>query len=147
MASGSHAVVEHELDTLLHSAGAGIPASQPLGACCLVRAGEYVAVEKVEGVLKGCALAEQVWVYGNSFESCLVAVVVPQHKALMAWADKAGLQGTFEVRVWLPMLLSELGWVWTWDVAGLIGPPIVQHPSSTFGLKNLLCWVLFLGLC
>jgi long-chain acyl-CoA synthetase len=64
-----------------------------------VPAGEYVAVEKIESVLKGCGLVEQVWVYGNSFESCLVAVVVPQEKSLKAWADKAGLKGTFEVRV------------------------------------------------
>jgi long-chain acyl-CoA synthetase len=64
-----------------------------------VPAGEYVAVEKIESVLKGCGLVEQVWVYGNSFESCLVAVVVPQEKSLKAWADKTGLNGTFEVGV------------------------------------------------
>lgn len=57
-----------------------------------------MAVEKVESVLKTCPLVEQIWVYGNSFESCLVAVVVPQKKALMAWAAKHGLQGTYEVR-------------------------------------------------
>jgi hypothetical protein len=63
-----------------------------------VAAGEYVAVEKIESVLKTCPLAEQVWAYGNSFESCLVAVVVPKQKPLMAWADKQGLQGSYEVR-------------------------------------------------
>jgi long-subunit acyl-CoA synthetase (AMP-forming) len=57
-----------------------------------------VAVERVESVLKNCPLAEQVWVYGNSFESCLVAVVVPKEKALLAWADKQGLEGTYTVR-------------------------------------------------
>jgi len=30
----------------------------------------------------------QIWVYGNSFESFLVAVVVPQRKALEDWAVK-----------------------------------------------------------
>jgi long-chain acyl-CoA synthetase len=63
-----------------------------------VAAGEYVAVEKIESVLKDCPVAEQVWAYGNSFESCLVAVVVPKQKPLMAWADKQGLQGSYEVR-------------------------------------------------
>lgn len=58
-----------------------------------------MAVERVESVLKNCPLAEQVWVYGNSFESCLVAVVVPKEKALLAWADKQGLQGTYQVRL------------------------------------------------
>jgi len=55
-------------------------------------------VEKIESVLKACPLVEQLWVYGNSFESCLLAVVVPQKKGLMAWAAKQGLQGSFEVR-------------------------------------------------
>lgn len=68
-------------------------------ACCYVdAAGEYVAVERVESVLKSCPLAEQVWVYGNSFESCLVAVVVPKEKAVLALADKQGLKGSYKVR-------------------------------------------------
>lgn len=44
--------------------------------------GEYVAVEKLEEVYKKTSLVEQIWVYGNSFESCLVAVVVPKAAAL-----------------------------------------------------------------
>ena len=48
--------------------------------------GEYVAVEKVESSYKTSPLVEQVWVYGNSFESCLVAVVVPSDKNIMEWA-------------------------------------------------------------
>ena len=31
-------------------------------------------MEKVEAVYKKCPLVEQIWVYGNSFESVLVAV-------------------------------------------------------------------------
>jgi len=53
--------------------------------------GEYVAVEKLEGVYKGAPLVEQVWVYGNSFESTLVAVVVPDEKKILAWAASQGL--------------------------------------------------------
>ncbi len=34
-------------------------------------------MEKVEAVYKKSSLVEQIWVYGNSFESILVAVVVP----------------------------------------------------------------------
>jgi long-chain acyl-CoA synthetase len=36
---------------------------------------------------------EQVWVYGNSFKSCLVAVVVPKKEALMDWAKGEGKTG------------------------------------------------------
>jgi len=55
--------------------------------------GEYVAVEKVEGVYKKNLLVEQVWVYGSSFKSCLVAVVVPSEAGLTAWAAAAGVPG------------------------------------------------------
>lgn len=56
-------------------------------------AGEYVAVEKIESVLKGCGLVEQVWVYGNSFKSTLVAVVVPKPDAIKDWAKANGKTG------------------------------------------------------
>jgi long-chain acyl-CoA synthetase len=45
--------------------------------CSCASAGEYVAVEACESTLKKCPMVDQVWVYGNSFESCVVAVVVP----------------------------------------------------------------------
>ena len=44
------------------------------------------------------ARAQQVWVYGNSFESVLVAVVVPDEKKLLAWAKGEGLPQDFKVR-------------------------------------------------
>ena len=58
-------------------------------------AGEYIAVEKVEAVYKKCPLVEQIWVYGNSFESTLVAVVVPNEDALKSWAAQSGVKGDF----------------------------------------------------
>lgn len=38
----------------------------------------------------------QIWVYGNSFESFLVAVVVPERKPLEDWAAANNLSGDFE---------------------------------------------------
>ena len=49
--------------------------------------GEYVAVEKVESAYKKDQFVEQIWVYGNSFENCLVAVVVPAETKLREWAQ------------------------------------------------------------
>lgn len=39
---------------------------------------------------------DQVWVYGNSFESFLVAVVVPEKQALEDWATLNNKTGGFE---------------------------------------------------
>ena len=58
--------------------------------------GEYIAVEKVEEVYKKCSSVEQIWVYGNSFESSLVAVVVPKPSALQHLAANAGVTGSPE---------------------------------------------------
>lgn len=41
-------------------------------------------------------LVAQVWVYGNSFESQLVAVAVPNKDGLEAWAKSSGAAGQVE---------------------------------------------------
>jgi long-subunit acyl-CoA synthetase (AMP-forming) len=55
--------------------------------------GEYIAVEKLEGIYKKASSVEQVWVYGNSFKSTLVAVVVPKPDAIKDWAKANGKTG------------------------------------------------------
>lgn len=50
--------------------------------------GEYIAVEKVESAYQKAAAVNQIWVYGNSFKSFIVAVVVPD----ALWA-KSALKG------------------------------------------------------
>ena len=62
----------------------------------LCDAGEYVAVERLEEAYKVESLVEQVWVYGNSFESALIAVVVPEKAGLQQWASRAGVRGSYE---------------------------------------------------
>ena len=44
--------------------------------------GEYVAPERIEGTIKKASVVQQVFVHGNSFESCVIAVVVPDEKIL-----------------------------------------------------------------
>ncbi|CAN6459908.1 unnamed protein product [Victoria cruziana] len=48
--------------------------------------GEYVAVENVENIYSRCPAISSIWVYGNSFESFLIAVVVPNKEVLENWA-------------------------------------------------------------
>jgi long-chain acyl-CoA synthetase len=56
--------------------------------------GEYIAAEKLEQVYSECSLVEQVWIYGNSYENTLVAVVVPDEKSFKSFAQQAGAQGS-----------------------------------------------------
>ncbi|EIE18699.1 long chain acyl-CoA synthetase 4 [Coccomyxa subellipsoidea C-169] len=44
--------------------------------------GEYIAPERIEGALKKASAVQQVYIHGNSFESSLVAVVVPTEAEL-----------------------------------------------------------------
>jgi len=52
--------------------------------------GEYVAVEYLEGVYKRCPYVAQVWVYGNSFQRYLVALIVPDWEMLGPFLEKNG---------------------------------------------------------
>ena len=66
-----------------HFTGAKIQEMDETHTSCLMScAGEYVAPERIEGTLKKASVVQQVYVYGNSFESCVVAVVVPDEKVL-----------------------------------------------------------------
>eukprot|EP00250_Pteridium_aquilinum_P007552 c1723_g1_i1 orf=521-2539(-) len=55
--------------------------------------GEYVAVEHLEMVYGMSLYVDSIWVYGNSFESSLIAVVVPNEQSLQAWATANGVKG------------------------------------------------------
>ena len=53
--------------------------------------GEYVAVERVEANYKKLPIIQQIFAYGNSMESVLVAVVVPEEPLLVEAAKKNGI--------------------------------------------------------
>jgi len=52
--------------------------------------GEYVAAEKIENVYAHSALIGQNFVYGDSYQSCLVAIVVPDEEVVKKWAEDSG---------------------------------------------------------
>jgi long-chain acyl-CoA synthetase len=52
--------------------------------------GEYVAAEKIEGALQRSHLVAQVFVYGDSLHSVLLAVVVPSEDGAKSWAKAHG---------------------------------------------------------
>eukprot|EP00047_Mylnosiga_fluctuans_P017984 m.66010 g.66010 ORF g.66010 m.66010 type:complete len:695 (-) comp7368_c1_seq2:51-2135(-) len=57
--------------------------------------GEFVAAEELENVFGKSKYISQIWVYGNSFQVCLVAVIVPNKDVIMEWAAANGVQGDF----------------------------------------------------
>lgn len=52
--------------------------------------GEYISLGKVETELKTCPVVENICIYGNSFQSYLVALVSPNSKKLSAMAAEIG---------------------------------------------------------
>ncbi|XP_077251277.1 long chain acyl-CoA synthetase 4-like [Tasmannia lanceolata] len=55
--------------------------------------GEYVAVENLENIYGSVPEVDSIWIYGNSFESFLVAVANPNQQALERWAQENGHTG------------------------------------------------------
>ncbi|PIN15559.1 Long-chain acyl-CoA synthetases (AMP-forming) [Handroanthus impetiginosus] len=57
--------------------------------------GEYVALEYLEKVYGITPIVEDIWVYGDSFKSMLVSVVVPNEENTKKWAQQNGYKGSF----------------------------------------------------
>ncbi|KAE9606449.1 putative long-chain-fatty-acid--CoA ligase [Lupinus albus] len=53
--------------------------------------GEYIAPEKIENAYAKCKFVAQCFVYGDSLNSSLVAVVSVDHDVLKAWAASEGI--------------------------------------------------------
>ncbi|XP_070802385.1 long-chain-fatty-acid--CoA ligase 5 [Pituophis catenifer annectens] len=58
--------------------------------------GEYIAPEKIENVYIRSSSVAQVFVHGDSLQSFLVGIVVPDEETLPAFAENLGVKGSFE---------------------------------------------------
>ncbi|XP_022156999.1 long chain acyl-CoA synthetase 1 isoform X2 [Momordica charantia] len=57
--------------------------------------GEYIALEYLENVYSITPIVEDIWIYGNSFKSMLVAVVVLHEENTKRWAKSNGFLCSF----------------------------------------------------
>ncbi|XP_054819589.1 long chain acyl-CoA synthetase 1-like isoform X2 [Prosopis cineraria] len=74
--------------------------------------GEYIALEHLENIYGITPIVEDIWVYGDSFKSMLIAVVVPNEEVTKKWAYSKGHTVPFSQLCGLDQLkkhvLSEL---------------------------------------
>lgn len=59
--------------------------------------GEYIVPEKIENIYIRSQYVHQVYVYGESLKSCVVAVVVPDVDVVKCWALENNIPGTLSV--------------------------------------------------
>ncbi|PWA75162.1 long chain acyl-CoA synthetase 1 [Artemisia annua] len=70
--------------------------------------GDYVALEHLEKVYGITPIIEEIWVYGNSFKSSLVAVVVPNQEQADQNGHKSSFSDLFIVTQLRDYILCEL---------------------------------------
>uniref|UniRef100_A0A8D0A2I2 Arachidonate--CoA ligase n=1 Tax=Sander lucioperca TaxID=283035 RepID=A0A8D0A2I2_SANLU len=58
--------------------------------------GEYIAPEKIENVYTRCVPVLQVFVHGDSLQSFLIGIVVPDPEVFVDWAKERGFMGSYE---------------------------------------------------
>ena len=70
--------------------------------------GEYIAPEKIENILALSPMIANCFIYGNSMKNNVVAIVVPEEKWVLGWAETKGLDQNFGALVQNQELKDEI---------------------------------------
>ena len=54
--------------------------------------GEYIAPEKIENIYVRSKYVAQVFIYGNSYKSSLIGIIVPEETVLFEWAKQNNME-------------------------------------------------------
>ncbi|CAK4776662.1 unnamed protein product, partial [Aphanomyces euteiches] len=99
--------------------------------------GEYVAVEKIENIYVKSPLVAQIFVYGDSYQSFLVGVVVPDPDAVQSWAQQKKIAGRGELKAAIMASMAKMA-----DEARLLGFERVKdihlHPEAFSADKDMI---------
>lgn len=70
--------------------------------------GEYIAAEKLENAYTQIDLIKQIFVYGDSLQSYLVAIVVPDKDELLKWAKSHSIEKDFAELIKTPEFVQYI---------------------------------------
>lgn len=77
----------------------------PVGGICIIdrkknifklQHGEYVAPEKIENTLATSPWILQLFIYGDSYQTYLVGILIPNKETVMNWAKEHNITATYE---------------------------------------------------
>eukprot|EP00347_Sterkiella_histriomuscorum_P005970 403354567 len=72
--------------------------------------GEYIAPEKLENIYTQCHIIAQIFVYGDSLQHFLVAIIVPDHDQVRKFAEENGIeqQGVYQNQEFKEQVIAQM---------------------------------------
>ncbi|CAG2178123.1 unnamed protein product, partial [Oppiella nova] len=72
--------------------------------------GEYISLGKIEAELKSCPFVDNICCYGNSFQTYLIALIVPNEKQMQALAQRLAKPARLTFKDWCrdPQMAAEV---------------------------------------
>lgn len=86
----------HTGDIALITPGGGIKIIDRKKNLFKLQQGEYIAPEKIENTLSTSKWILQLFVYGDSYQTYLIGILVPNKDVVMKWAGNHNLKGSYE---------------------------------------------------